>query len=312
MKGYEQFGDWWGERARMAWDALAMRPTRGMPSWMLHVMDMPLMEELTGHEPGDYARDPEHVYLAFQELAGACFIDQYIARNPLTMGSHGFAASAPRNATTGAEHDRPRRHRHRLARGRRRAPGAVRLPRAGAGDRELRSRRPGPHRQDDRRRVRRAAAVRPDILKGPYGGGFQSFPRFHYGHLRLRQLLHGLRPVPGGDGAGLRASRPTWPRCATAPPRGPSSRAACRRSSASTTTWPTRAARWCDIRSLDRIWFPHFARSIQPLLDAGVRLIWHCDGNLMADGARGCSRPASAASRASSTRTAWTTSGSAG
>ncbi|MCX7591658.1 MAG: hypothetical protein N2255_08530, partial [Kiritimatiellae bacterium] len=34
------------------------------------------------------------------------------------------------------------------------------------------------------------------------------------------------------------------------------------------------------IESLDRIWFPHFARSIKPLLDAGVRLLWHCDGNL--------------------------------
>lgn len=37
-----------------------------------------------------------------------------------------------------------------------------------------------------------------------------------------------------------------------------------------------------NIASLDRIWFPHFARSIQPLLDADVTMIWHCDGNLMA------------------------------
>ena len=33
---------------------------------------------------------------------------------------------------------------------------------------------------------------------------------------------------------------------------------------------------------LDRIWFPHFARCLEPVLKAGVRLIWHCDGNLMA------------------------------
>ena len=33
---------------------------------------------------------------------------------------------------------------------------------------------------------------------------------------------------------------------------------------------------------LDRIWFPHFARSLAPLLRTHVRLIWHCDGNLMA------------------------------
>jgi len=35
------------------------------------------------------------------------------------------------------------------------------------------------------------------------------------------------------------------------------------------------------MKSLDRIWFPHFARAIRPFLDAGIRLIWHCDGNLM-------------------------------
>jgi hypothetical protein len=37
-----------------------------------------------------------------------------------------------------------------------------------------------------------------------------------------------------------------------------------------------------DILALDKLWFPHFARSIQPFLDANIRLIWHCDGNLMA------------------------------
>jgi hypothetical protein len=35
------------------------------------------------------------------------------------------------------------------------------------------------------------------------------------------------------------------------------------------------------IDSLDRIWFPHFARCLAPVLKTGVRLIWHCDGNLM-------------------------------
>jgi hypothetical protein len=33
--------------------------------------------------------------------------------------------------------------------------------------------------------------------------------------------------------------------------------------------------------TLDRIWFPHLARCLEPLLTAGVKLIWHCDGNLM-------------------------------
>ena len=36
-----------------------------------------------------------------------------------------------------------------------------------------------------------------------------------------------------------------------------------------------------DIKSLDEIWFPHFARCLEPMLKTDVRMIWHCDGNLM-------------------------------
>jgi uroporphyrinogen decarboxylase len=36
-----------------------------------------------------------------------------------------------------------------------------------------------------------------------------------------------------------------------------------------------------DIAALDKLWFPHFARCIEPLLKSAVKLIWHCDGNLM-------------------------------
>jgi hypothetical protein len=37
-----------------------------------------------------------------------------------------------------------------------------------------------------------------------------------------------------------------------------------------------------NIKSLDKIWLPHFARCLEPVLNTGVRMIWHCDGNLMA------------------------------
>ena len=36
-----------------------------------------------------------------------------------------------------------------------------------------------------------------------------------------------------------------------------------------------------DIKSLDKLWFPHFERCIKPVVDAGINLMWHCDGNLM-------------------------------
>jgi hypothetical protein len=36
------------------------------------------------------------------------------------------------------------------------------------------------------------------------------------------------------------------------------------------------------IESLEKMWLPHFLSSIAPALDAGFKLIWHCDGNLSA------------------------------
>ncbi|MCM8814755.1 MAG: hypothetical protein NC931_02035, partial [Candidatus Omnitrophica bacterium] len=35
------------------------------------------------------------------------------------------------------------------------------------------------------------------------------------------------------------------------------------------------------MKSLEKIWLPHFYRSIEPVLKTGINLIWHCDGNLM-------------------------------
>ena len=37
----------------------------------------------------------------------------------------------------------------------------------------------------------------------------------------------------------------------------------------------------CSARTLDELYFPELRRAIQPLLDNDVRIIWHCDGNIM-------------------------------
>jgi len=34
------------------------------------------------------------------------------------------------------------------------------------------------------------------------------------------------------------------------------------------------------METMDRYYFPHFARAIAPFVDAGVRLVWHSDGNI--------------------------------
>jgi hypothetical protein len=90
-----------GERARLAMDAIELKETTGIPSWMVHVMDMEFIEDFTGHARGDFRRDCEKVYLEFQHRCGVCMIDQFIPDNPLSMRQEGFASDAARGATTG-------------------------------------------------------------------------------------------------------------------------------------------------------------------------------------------------------------------
>ena len=278
--GYRQFAGTWGDRAQLAWDTLAMKPTAGIPARMVHVMDVPFMDEMTGRAPGAYARDPDDVYVAFQRLAGACFIDQYIPENPLTMGEHGYESSTQRKATTGAERiildgmeiaspEDVVEHMERFVWPRRSQGIATFDP-------------------DDSARIQQMVASEcavqrrfgSDLLKGPYSGGFQSFPQFRYGTYGYANyfMAYALYPeVMEKDFAGqadLAALR---------------NRAAARaivegglpRQVRLDYDMADSRGTLVNIESLDAIWFPHLARATQPFRDAGVRLVWHCDGNLM-------------------------------
>ncbi|MDQ1255948.1 MAG: hypothetical protein QG656_543 [Candidatus Hydrogenedentes bacterium] len=268
-----------GANALLALDTLAMRPTRGIATGMTHVMDMAYIEARSGHPPGSYRVDPDLVYLDFQRRAGICIIDQYLATNPLTMADHGYENGIERTATTGAGEvvldgitiDSPEsvvEHLERFV-----------FPALEQAIAEM---------DDDADAV--AALIQgerdmqalagPDILKAPYAGGFQCFPYLRYttygyvpyltaylaypevmerdfslqADLAVKLNTRGARAiVEGGLPKVLRSDHDM------ADSRGT----------------------LVDVRSLDRLWFPHFQRAIQPLLDAGVRLLWHCDGNLM-------------------------------
>ncbi len=89
------------DNARLALDTILQRPAKGIPSWLINVMEHACIERLAGTAPGSYRRDPETVYLAMQCAVGTCLLDQYIPDNPLTMGDRGYEGSA-RGATTGA------------------------------------------------------------------------------------------------------------------------------------------------------------------------------------------------------------------
>ncbi len=279
-QGYGEFAGRWGERARLAMDVIQGRPARGIPAWMVHVMDVPLMERFTGRPPGRYARDPDGVYTDFQKLAGACYIDQYLADNPLTMEAHGFAPGAERTAVTGAERivldgmviDSPEaviEHLERFvfpARARRMA--------------ELDPGDPGLIDTLIEQECRMQRRLGPELLKGPFADGFQSFPVFHnyvYGYENYF-MAYALYPEVMERDFAQQADLAVLENRAAA--------AAIRRGGLPPLIrldYDMAYSRGLlvSMDSLERIWFPHFERAIRPFLDAGIRLIWHCDGNLM-------------------------------
>ncbi|NLX13122.1 MAG: hypothetical protein GXY44_05620 [Phycisphaerales bacterium] len=279
-KGYQLFENTWEPRARLAWDTLHMRPTKGIPSWLIHVMNIPFMEQITGHRPGDYQRMPDQVYLAFERWAGACYIDQYLADNALTMGQEGYTADTEHGATTGAAEivldgmviDSPEAVAEHLER--------FVLPRR---QQEIDTFDP-----DNPRHVGHLISQEyqwqvlfgPDLLKGPYTDGFQSFPTLHYesygytNYFMAYALFPDIMARDFNQQADLAVLKNRVAARAIIEGHLPRLIRLDHDMADSRSTL-------VNIKSLDEIWFPQFARSIQPFLDAGIRLIWHCDGNLM-------------------------------
>ncbi len=280
MVGYRQFEGTWGQRAQVAWDTLAGKATRGIPSWIVHTMDIPFMEQYVSCAAGDYARDPEGIYLKFQQAAGACFVDQWIPRNPLTMGQHGFEASTQRSATTGAEQivldgikiDSPESVAEHMEKvvwpQRQREIEAFDCQADGRLDKLV-------GQEVDVQRF-----FGPNLLKGPYSDGFQTFPAFRYSTYGYANYFMAYALYPEviardfAQQADLAVLRNKLAARAIVEGQLP-------RQIRLDHDMADSRGTLVNIRSLDAIWFPPFARSIQPFLGAGVRLIWHCDGNLM-------------------------------
>jgi len=242
-------------------------------------METAVIEDMTGRPRASYRRDPHVTYLAFQRLSGATFIDQYIPENPLSMGAHGFESDTPRGATTGTETiirdgmviDGPESVVAHLE--------GFRWPalRRHIDDFEARFEKTVTDLIEDERRLQEAFGS--DLLKVPYNG-FQNLPRLRYEEYGYANYFsaYALYPEVMDRDFSLQADFATRKNraCAEAICRGGLPRLVRLDHDMAEDRGPI-----AGVRSLERLWFPHFSRSIQPYLDAGIRLIWHCDGNLM-------------------------------
>ena len=277
--GFHEFEGRWEANARLALDTIAMRPVRGIPNWILNDMQWSHLDTLSGNPAGSYQKEPVRVYREFQLKAGVCFVDQWIPENPLSMKDQGFADNTVRGATTGAEEivrdgiliDSPEAvvvHMEKIL-----FPGMEQWRHdleTGADERV---------RTLIENEVSAQNLFGMNMLKGPYGGFF-SFPGFMYGHYGYANYfmayalfpeiierffkLHADASVLYNREAARAIIEGGLPRLVRLDHDMADSRGML-----------------VDVKTLDKIWLPHFARSIRPLLDAGIRLIWHCDGNLM-------------------------------
>jgi hypothetical protein len=262
---------------QLALDTFLRKPTKGIGIFQINPMEWVMIDRLAGVPEGSYEKDPVPTYRKMLEGSGCCALDQWIPLNPLSMKKDGYdGATKERTATTGKKDivldgmgiDSPEaavEHLEKFA-----FPAIEKVIAGFDEDATVRKMLDG--------EARMQVELGPELLKAPYME-LATFPGFAYGtygyenyfmayalypeviekHFRLRADL-ALKQNRAGARAIREAGLPPYLRLDhdMADGRGT----------------------LVDIKSLDRIWFPHFARCIRPFVDAGVQLVWHCDGNL--------------------------------
>lgn len=265
------------ETAQLAMDTLMQKPVHGIPIWLINPMEWRMIDRIAGVAEGTYKQDPVPTYRKMLINSGCCMVDQWIPENPLSMGASGYETDTPRRATTGAEHltldgiaiDSPEavvEHMERIV-----FPaltdGLHTFSEADSADRTVQHERAI---QD---------VLGPVMLKVPYGP--VAVPGFRYGQYGYENyfMAYALYPEVIEKDFAMQADLAIL--------RNQAFVRACREDAFPPLIrldhdMADSRSTLVDVLSLDRIWFPHFARSVAPVRKAGIRMIWHCDGNLAA------------------------------
>ena len=264
---------------RLALDTIRRKPTRGIGIWEINPMEWVMIDRMAGLPEGSYEKDPVPVYLRMLERSACCMVDQWIPKNPLSMKRDGYdGATKERTATTGLKEivrdgmriDSPEAVVEHMER--------VLFPKL---EQEIAA-------FDQEAKVKAMLAFEADtqavlgtgILKAPDQYPVMTFPSFEYGRYGYENYFMAYALYPevmerhfalGADLALLHNQ--AGARAYVEGDLPPYVRTECDMTDSRGTL--------ASIESLDRIWFPHFARCIRPLVDAGVTIIWHSDGNIM-------------------------------
>lgn len=270
------------ENALLALDTIHQKPTKGIPSWLINPMEHRIIDRLAGVPEGSYKRRPIETYLNMQKNIGACMIDQWIPDNPLSMGAHGYESGTQKTATTGQEQivrdgiviDSPEAV---VAHLEQKVFPQLRQE-IEAWNQDAGSMGKNKCQQIQNNEETTQLLLGPGILKVP--NGCTPFPGLRYGAYGYENyfMAYALYPEIMERDFSLQADRDVQvnravARAYTEGELPPLDRLDHDMADSRGTL--------VDIKSLDKIWFPHFARAIAPMLKGGIKLIWHCDGNLM-------------------------------
>jgi len=269
------------ENALLALDTIRQKPTREIPSWLIHPMEHRIIDRLAGVPDGSYVQNPDEVYLKMQRNVGSCLLDQYLATNPLDIGAHGYDDKRPKTATTGLEHivldgiaiDSPEavvEHMEKIS-----------FPETEKNLAKMRADLPANQEAWGKATLgneqKLQAQIGPSMLKSGYG--FIGFPGLAYSTYGYENYFMAYALYPDVIARGFALQADYWELRNQASARiyeqnllPPLNRLDYDMADSRGTL--------VDIKSLDKIWFPHFARALAPLLKTPLKMIWHCDGNL--------------------------------
>lgn len=264
------------EAQQLALDTILRKPVQGIGVWLINPMEWRMIDRLADVPEGTYKAQPRATYRRMLVNSGCCMVDQWIPENPLSIGAKGYEGKITAGATTGAEHvvvdgmaiREPEDVVAHLEQ--------IQFPRMEKSLREF----------DADSLVRRIiegerttqAELGSELFKAPYCPA--AFPVVHYGTYGYANyfMAYGLYPEVMERDFKLQADYALVHNRAVARTFAEGGLPPYMRLDHD---MADDRGTLMDIQSLDRIWFPHLARCLEPLVKAGITMIWHCDGNLM-------------------------------
>ena len=264
------------QRVELALATLQHQPVTGIPTGLFHIMEHSVIEHLAGARPGSYRLDPYKTYMAMLERVGVCMVDQMLMENPLSMGDHGYAsdsdtamASSGPIIRDGMVIDSPEACIEHLER--------FLFPRIKT---DIKKFRHEAHVQAViNGESRDQQVLGPNMLKT--GHGVLTFPGLLYTDYGYEAffMAYALYPEIMERLFSLQADLSTLKNKAVVAAYQRAERPLYHR-----LDYDMADSRGLlvSFASLEKLWLHHFSRSIAPAVTAGFKLLWHCDGNLMA------------------------------